>query len=782
MTPSFRSVLAIVLAMTIPLVNAIAQKPSAPKPAAPTRSLSYPAIARQVFDLHADPSRVATVSNVTLVRDVGRFQLESGRIYLCAPVGGRTLGAVFVGAGTFTFTPSTDVERQQLNRFYETTTVTEPFTSLVMLAGDSTIQELERVATFSAGEVPPSVGKAIGQLLESFCDRDAVYIPSELAGTLLNEERNELFLSAIDGGPKGPLYFEINPDEAEEVMLFRRSRAKLGDKGVDLVNAFHRQEEYSGPIDPAQDKADLKIERYTIDCTIDESMDMTTRADLSFVQRSARLTWTSFQLYPDLHVDSLHWGDGLHADHYQNGAGEIWVRIDSARAASGPMTLRMYYHGNMIKKDYGWTYLQSSLLWYPHHGYLNRALFDLTFHTPSRFLFASVGSKQTQEENDGTVVSHWRTEKPIRNASFNIGDFNQYEFKNDSIPPVTVMISKSGHSEIAGAMIEQGETSGADMERVVAEDVASSIALFQYLYGPCPVDHLYATEIPWSHGEAFPGLIHLWWKTFQKTERSGFDEFFRAHEVSHQWWGIGLDFKSYHDQWLSEGFATYSGLMFVQAVRKDNAAFLRLLEEYRDAILKNRKSIFGSGQEAGPIWLGGRTSTSTTSGDYDLIIYKKGAWVLHMLRNMMIDPNTLKEDKFRAMMREFYGSYAGQSASTEDFQRVVEKHSGAKMDWFFKQWVYGTAIPTFRCSYNLSQTADGKYLLRCRVDQENVPADFRSYMMLRLDFNGGKLLRGRRPIQGPRTEFELLLPEKPTDVVFNDLESVLCDLDNVGWE
>ena len=27
----------------------------------------------------------------------------------------------------------------------------------------------------------------------------------------------------------------------------------------------------------------------------------------------------------------------------------------------------------------------------------------------------------------------------------------------------------------------------------------------------------------------------------------GDDEVFRAHEVAHQWWGIGVDFTSYHD-------------------------------------------------------------------------------------------------------------------------------------------------------------------------------------------------------------------------------------------
>jgi glycosidase len=64
--------------------------------------------------------------------------------------------------------------------------------------------------------------------------------------------------------------------------------------------------------------------------------------------------------------------------------------------------------------------------------------------------------------------------------------------------------------------------------------------------------------------------------------------------------------------------------------------------------------LFSSGQEAGPVWLGYRTQSSETEGDYWLVIYKKGAWVLHMLRNMLIDLNTMNEDAFENMLREFF--------------------------------------------------------------------------------------------------------------------------------
>ena len=84
----------------------------------------------------------------------------------------------------------------------------------------------------------------------------------------------------------------------------------------------------------------------------------------------------------------------------------------------------------------------------------------------------------------------------------------------------------------------------------MGQDIVSALQFFQHVYGDVPVKQFYATEIPYPHGEAFPGLVHLALSTFDNTSDDGFDEFFRAHEVAHQWWGIGVDYATYHDRWL----------------------------------------------------------------------------------------------------------------------------------------------------------------------------------------------------------------------------------------
>src|ERR1043166_6783111 len=211
-------------------------------------------------------------------------------------------------------------------------------------------------------------------------------------------------------------------------------------------------------------------------------------------------------------------------------------------------------------------------------------------------------------------------------------------------------------------------------------------------------------------------MIDLSWGTFQMTSLDGFDEFFRAHEVAHQWWGNGVQPVSYRDAWLSEGMATFSGLWYVQTARRHNDEYFKFLDQYRSDIHDDH-------DDAGPIWIGYRNASPNARRGYDIMIYEKGAWVLHMLRIMLLDLGTMKEDRFTETLRDFYQSYHGSTATTDDFRGVVERHAGIPMDWFFDEWVKGTSIPSYNVAWTSQPApgAAGKYVVRLRVTQEHVP-------------------------------------------------------------
>ncbi len=58
--------------------------------------------------------RTVAVSGLVLERDVFKFQFDSGTFHFLKPVGGRMVGAVFVGHGSYRLSPATNSERRQL--------------------------------------------------------------------------------------------------------------------------------------------------------------------------------------------------------------------------------------------------------------------------------------------------------------------------------------------------------------------------------------------------------------------------------------------------------------------------------------------------------------------------------------------------------------------------------------------------------------------------------------------------------------------------------------------
>lgn len=713
-----------------------------------------------------DTGAAISVERMTLRRDVGRFSFLKGTFHFLKPVNGRIVGAIFQGVGEFTFTPPTLVEREQLQREEGSISMHCPFTTLYLLFADSTEQELRAQGKSLAGATIPDAEKLLALCTTYSANRKENSIDPEFVQAFANNDRNVLFYSILFDNPTKPFCFEINPYEEEEVRFMKGAGEGL-DRGFrSTINQFHLLNEYIEGVNPDESKDDMRIDSYKIECSIADNLTIRASAELTIVPIKNVPMWLPFRLYPELKIDSVVWGDGSGVDGVSTGDGTLWTYVRGV--AGKPTTLRFYYHGKIFDRSGDFITLLESVGWYPGYRYNNYSTFDLTFHSPKSMKLASVGRLVSTSESGNVTTTHWKAEKPIRIASFNIGLYREQLFHSDSLPDVIVL---------------RGPLSNAGQAELIGSDVQRSLHLYQYLYGKLDCDTLYIAEWPEGHGEAFPGLVHLSVGTFMQESSSGSDELFRTHEVAHQWWGICINYKSYHDQWLSEAFAEYSGLTYLQTTLKDNERFFKMLRTYRDEVRKVRKTLFGRGTTAGPIWLGYRNGTEGFSGDYWITIYKKGAWVLHMLRNMMLDLTTMKEDRFHAMMRDFATTYRDKKASTEDFQKMVEKYTGSSMEWFFRQWVMGSAIPEYTYSWTSEEVAGGKYRLRLRVDTKNIPDDFQMYVPIRIDFGDGKIARVRVMVSGLHCEPEIpLLPLKPQDIVFNDLESVLCTVDEGDWK
>ena len=177
-----------------------------------------------------------------------------------------------------------------------------------------------------------------------------------------------------------------------------------------------------------------------------------------------------------------------------------------------------------------------------------------------------------------------------------------------------------------------------------------------------------------------------------------------AHEIAHQWFGNSVTEKDWDEVWLSEGFATYFTLLVAEHY-DGRDAFVAGLKRSREQVFTLEK------QNPGVAVL--HTNLADMKLVLNRIIYQKGGWTLHMLRHLM------GAEKFWAGIRDYYQSYRNGSATTEDFRRVMEKHSGLALSWFFQQWLARAGSPvieggwrydavTRRVVVELAQTQPGE--------------------------------------------------------------------------
>jgi hypothetical protein len=134
-----------------------------------------------------------------------------------------------------------------------------------------------------------------------------------------------------------------------------------------------------------------------------------------------------------------------------------------------------------------------------------------------------------------------------------------------------------------------------------------------------------------------------------------------AHEISHKWWGYGT--WNTYDNWLNEGFATYSGLLYLQAAG-DTASFRRGLAQRR-ARAAGAPPIIGFDL---------RTSDYATLRRVE---YDKATIVLHELHQRLGDV---------AFFRLLTATAAARVETTAAFLELVEQQAGRPTrEWLVRQ-------------------------------------------------------------------------------------------------
>ena len=190
-----------------------------------------------------------------------------------------------------------------------------------------------------------------------------------------------------------------------------------------------------------------------------------------------------------------------------------------------------------------------------------------------------------------------------------------------------------------------------------------------------------------------------------------------ANTIAHQWWGDSVSPASKNDWWLSDGFARYSEARYVES-----AAGQAALED----VVKDM-SVGALAYDSVP--LSSADKLDYFSPEFQSLVTDKGAMILHMLRYV------LGETKYLKVMREFAIQYAGKSATTDDFRKIVEKVYGEKLTWFFSQWMDSTSAPEFKTKYTVYRLGNNKGFRIVGAINQDLDL-FRMPVILRIDTDG----------------------------------------------
>ena len=776
-------------------------------------------VLQQLHNVKVDPGQVYVLRHAQLTHDRLKMFFNRGYIGFFTKAAGEITGAVYIGEGEILFIPPTQVEKESLARFIHSPILEEQFSMAILRFTDQTARELIAVGERPEPddpEWPPDFPLKWNSSPRLFALEDSPRIFEDLLG----DRTLPYFHARLEGASLK--WFDVVYDErcpeAVSVVAARRNADELF---ADRWCAFPSKT--SAVRFAKQAPGTVKALSYDIDTHLEPDNSMKGRAELLLESLSSSDRVLTFDLSRLLKVSEVldEQGHGLAAYQYpleedieagDRSKGWIQVVLPAPHPVGERFRIHFNYQGNVIT-DVGNNvlYVGERGGWYPNLGIGSPASFDLKFDYPDSLTLVATGERLEEKTADGRTRSRWRSDGVFRIAGFNLGPYHSVDRRAGK---TTIEVYATREAEAA---LEQQHTrrlvprlvlplpsreraqsfpispdivpplAPAALLQSVAESAAQALEYFENLFGPFPYSRLAISQIPGNFGQGWPELVYLPTLSFlRKSERYelGLPEKAEdllshgmvAHEIAHQWWGNLLGWKTYHDQWLSEGLATYAAALDLSRQKDGDRRFHELLRGYKlDLLSKGKGEMIN--EASGPIWLGQRLSNSLTPGGYDTIVYKKACWVLHMLRGLMSDPSTGSDERFFRLLRDFVATYQGVDVSTEDFMRHAEKYMtrasdlehNRRLDWFFNEWVYETGVPTYKLQSSVQQLSPKRFLVQGTITQSGVSSDFEMLVPVVAEVGKDeKVSLGRVPVSEDGGRFKFTTAERPKRLAIDE--------------
>ena len=759
---------------------------------------------------------VITVSNLELRRDAATFSFNQGSIAFYGQVNGKETGAVFKGSGHIHITPPTAEERHNLHILTHGEAFDEDFDEVVLRFTDSTAEELRKASTGSAS---PDKSYAVAEEEMRKVTRHNLHTNFDLRllQDVLSPASGGFFLAAIRGQKNAHLFFIIDPHGVyalapEEVALLNWN---WSDDTSTYPLAFHRAAEYAnGTANGDEHNTAYKILSEDLDVSIEYSGFLSCTATVEVQAQQDGVIVIPLNLHADpnkiLTVSRVETEKGEALDFVQEKKeddADFGVILATALKKDETSKIKITYAGkNIVVNEGGGNYYPTAREdWYPNtrQGSSEYAMFHMLFHVPKGLKLVATGTKISEKTEGKITTTEWKTDVPLPLVGFSLGDFKMKEAKIESKQNGSLTIDAYAntmppdaftHHDAAPTVFEATTQSSDAMGTFNTESLLpmqlsqAQIAaqIYTSYFGPLPFSSVAVTQqSACNYGQSWPMLVYLPICAFfdsttqhfmgiggENLNKHMYWKVVTPHEMAHQWWGQTVGFRSYRDQWMSEGFADASASIFLQVTRPKTDDFRQFWKEERKTITEKNQFGFRP-NDVGPLTMGERLSSPKAGWNiYGDLVYPKGAYILHMIRMMMWTPRE-GDERFKATMHDLVNTYRLQAVTTEDFKAIVEKHmspamdldGNQKMDWFFNQYVYGTDLPAYHFEGEVTENATGASL-HFKLVQSGVPANFKMLVPIYMEYTDGKIIRiGAVHVTGSDTLDQTVnLPKLPAAV------------------
>jgi hypothetical protein len=788
---------------------------------------------------------VEAENRIRLRRGDATLSFDEGKLGFFVALDGRITGAVFAGRGHAIAAPRDPVEKQQMARFLDASVLDEDFTSAYVRFTDGTAEEL--LAELHDNKLTAQSDPGFAARWESPLALLNNVQSLRVMNGLIAKSPRPYFYADVDGVVTGPfdVFYDLQRQEPFLLGQLRRSSGRNagepfydvwvsyvlpGDAGarasfhalnyaIDTTIETNNALEGSATVEIQAAADGERLLAFELARTL--KVDRV--SDLSVASPSATSSSTNSE--QDAPV-SFFQNEGLSAHALsEHGEDTLFVVLPRAAHAGERFRLHFHYRGNVIADaGNGVLVVGARDSWYPHLGdAADFARYDLTMRWPRKMLLVATGTKLDEHADGEYRVGRWHTDNPVSVAGFNLGEYASASVA-DANYSVDLYANRQLEQSLSrrlqpapglfdgtpgignGASAEGGRFSGghlaeslpppspADALRGLGKEIETCIRFYEQFSGPFPFRTLSVSQIPGDFGQGWPGLLYLSTYSYLSPEaqraaglsasgQEHFTELVPFHEVAHQWWGNVVGWSSYRDQWINEAIASYLALMFADSRRSQGHELRLWLERFRKSLLSKPEDGGENAAGSGALTLGMRLDSSKAPRDYDVMIYSKGSWVMHMIREMLRQPTEKNPDgRFTQLFQTLATKYAYRALSTGDLQKEVEAvmtpamdlEGGRSMEWFFDEWIRGTGIPRYHVEFTAHATEKG-FVVRGTLAQEGVPRSFIAPVPLyATTATGHRVFLGTVTAEGAKTAFHFTTPTAPRKILVDPEMTLLC--------